>query len=351
MRKWAILLIIAGVLALLLYMYYVVGFGSIISRLERTNLYVYAVAFLTAVTSILFFSLTWRSLLANLSVKIKVHQALLFTYAGMFVASLVPEPSNITADLLSSYLASKVTGESSGRTTAAAIGNKTLVIIITAGNLVAGLILLVFNYYLNMEILIFILTVLLLLVTSLAILFYISTRPHASRRLVYAAIDLLCFVLRGKWDAAKLRAKADELLNAFHEGIQMLTARPIALIKPALFSIISWAFDVSTIFLVFTAIGYPVSVDKVLIVYALTGSLQSMGISFLGVTELITSFFWNVLSIPLTISLTATLLTRFITFWFRLFIGYGAFQYASLKLLFNQNGNKIEPKTIDSKAT
>jgi uncharacterized protein (TIRG00374 family) len=350
-RRWAILLIIAGVLALLLYMNYVVGFGSIISRLKQTNLYVYAAAFLTALVSILFFSLTWRSLLANLSIKIKVGQALLFAYAGMFIASLVPEPSNITGDLLSSYLVSKVTGESSGRTTAAAIGNKTLVIIITAGNLVAGLILLVFSYYLNKEILIFILIVLILLISSLAILFYISTRQKASRRLVYGVIDLLCYILRGRWDATKLRARADELLNAFHEGIQTLTARPKALIKPALFSIISWTFDVSTIFLVFTAIGYPVSADKVLIVYALTGSLQSMGISFLGLTELITSFLWNVLSIPVTVSLTATLLTRFITFWFRLLIGYGAFQYVGLKLLFNQNGNKTEQNTIGSKVT
>ena len=305
-RKWSILLIIAGVIALLLYMYYVVGFGSIVSRLEQTNPYIYAAAFLAALANILFFSLTWRRLLANLSIKIKVREALLFVYSGIFVASLVPEPSNITGDLLGAYLASRVTGESSGRATAAAIGNKTLGIIITAGNLVAGLILLVSNYYLNREILAFILIVLILLVSSLVILYYLSTRPPASRRLVYGAIGVLCYVLRGRWDSAELRSRADELLNAFHEGIQTLTARPKALIKPALFSILSWAFDVSTVFLVFAAIGYPVSVDKVLIVYALTGSLQSMGLSFLGLTELIMSFLYNVLSIPLTVCLTAT---------------------------------------------
>jgi uncharacterized protein (TIRG00374 family) len=349
MRKWIVLLIAVGVLALLLYMYYI-GFGSIVSQFEKTNLYFYSAAFLTVLVSIVFFSFAWRSLLANLSIKIKLRQALLFVYAAMFIDSLVPEPANITGDLVKAYLVSRVTGESSGKTTASVIGHKTLGIIITVGNLVAGLILLVIKYYLSNEILIFMLIVLIMLASSLVILYYISTRPQASRRVVYRLIGLLCYVLRGRWDVAKLQARADELLDAFHEGVQTLTARPRALIKPGLFSILSWAFDVSAIFLVFASIGQPVSADKVLIVYALTGSLQSMGISFIGVTEVIMSTLYTILSIPLPVSLTATLLSRFITFWFRLLIAYGAFQYVGVKLLLNQSGNKTERKAVDSKA-
>lgn len=65
-----------------------------------------------------------------------------------------------------------------------------------------------------------------------------------------------------------------------------------------------------------------------------------MGISFIGLTEMIMSSLYTVLSIPLAVSVTATLLTRFITFWFRLLISYGAFQYGGLKLLFSQSENK-----------
>ncbi|HVP40413.1 MAG TPA: lysylphosphatidylglycerol synthase transmembrane domain-containing protein [Candidatus Krumholzibacteriaceae bacterium] len=348
MKRGILLLITAGLLALLLYMYYIVGFGNVVSQFEKTNLYYYAAAFLAVLAGITFFSLTWRSLLANLSIKIKVRQALLFVYAGMFIDSLVPEPANITGDLAKAYLVSKVTGESSGKTTASVIGHKTLGIIITVGNLVAGLILLVFNYYLVNEILIFILILLVLLASSLVILYYISTRPQASKRVVYGFIGLLCFILRGRWDLAKLQARADELLDSFHEGVQTLTAKPKALIKPVLLSILSWTFDVSAVFLVFISIGYSVTPDKVLIVYALTGGLQAMGISFIGVTEVITSTLYTILSIPLAVSLTATLLSRFITFWFRLLIAYGAFQYVSLRLLLNQSEIKTEQKTIDS---
>jgi uncharacterized membrane protein YbhN (UPF0104 family) len=67
------------------------------------------------------------------------------------------------------------------------------------------------------------------------------------------------------------------------------------------------------IFLVFASLRFPVPVDKVLIVYALTGTLQAMGVSFLGFTEITMSSSYTVLGIPVAISLAATLLVRVVT--------------------------------------
>jgi hypothetical protein len=352
MKKGIILVMIAGLLVLLLYMYYVVGIGKVVSQFEKTNLYYYAAAFLAALASVLFFALTWHRLLANLSIKIKIRQVLLFVYSGIFIDSLVPEPTNITGDLLKAYLVSKATGENSGKTTASVITHKTLGLVITVSNLVAGLLLLALSFHPLKGVIIFAIVVLVLL--SLFVLlgfYYVSTRRWASERILYGAIGIISCVSRGRFDSAKLKARADELLNSFHEGIQILIAKPRTLVKPMLLSIISWAFDVSTIFLVFLSIGYPVTPAKVLIVYALTGSLQSMGISFVGVIEVIMSALYTILRIPSAVSLTATLLSRFITFWFNLIIAYGAFQYAGLKLLLNQAENKTEQKIPDSNAT
>lgn len=349
-RRGILVLIAVGLVALLLYMYFVVGFQNFILELEKTDLYYYAAAFLTVLASIVFFSLTWQSLLANLSIKIKVRQAILFVYAGLFIDSLVPEPSNIAGDLMKSYLVSRVTGESSGKATASVIGHKTLSIIITAGSLLTGLSLLFSNYYLSTEIFLFILAVLVLLIFSLFLLYYFSTRPKASRLLVHGLIRVICFFLQGRWDYAKTCASADLLLDAFHQGVRNLTANPKALVRPVFFALLSWAFDVITVFLVFVSIGYPITPDKVLIVYSLAGALQSMGVSFIGVTEVIVSTLYTILSVPLPVSLTATLLSRFVTFWFRLLISYGAFQYVGLKVLFNPEEPMIEssPPTATS---
>jgi uncharacterized protein (TIRG00374 family) len=352
MRKWILLAIIAGLVLLILYIYYIVGFGKVILQLEKTNLYLYAAAFVAMLAATLFFSLAWRSLLANLSIKIKVREAFLFLYAGLFIDFLVPDPADIEGNLMMGYLASRASGESSGKTTASVIAQKIIGIVITVGNLVAGLILLAFRarYSLLNGILIFILFVIALLIASIMALYYISTRPKVTRRISHWIIRLFSFIMRGKLDSEKLQATAHKLLESYHEGFQTLAAKPKALIKPMLLSILSWAFDVSVIFLVFASIGHAIPVDQVLIVYALTGALQAMGISFIGVTEVITSTLYTILGIQLAVSLWATLLTRFITFWFKLLISYCAFQYAGLKLLFNQD-KKIEQKTVDSVAT
>jgi len=87
------------------------------------------------------------------------------------------------------------------------------------------------------------------------------------------------------------------------------------------------------IFLIFAALGSPVPVDKVLIVYALTGSMQAMGISFVGFTEIAMSGSYTVLGILPAVSVSATLLTRIVTLWFKLIAAYVAFQFVGVEIL------------------
>ena len=126
------------------------------------------------------------------------------------------------------------------------------------------------------------------------------------------------------------------MLNKFHEGIRTLSADPGALARPVAFSFLGWNFDVLVIFLTFASLGYPVPVDKVLIVYALTGSLQIMGVSFVGFTEIIVSGSYALLGIPPAIGLSATLLTRVVTLWFKLGVSYVAFQWAGVEILLDK---------------
>lgn len=99
----------------------------------------------------------------------------------------------------------------------------------------------------------------------------------------------------------------------------------------------AWVFDISITFLTFASLGYPVPVDKVLIVYALTGSLQAMGVSFLGFTEIIVGGSYTILGIPAAISVSATLLVRVVTLWFKLVVSYFVFQWAGIGLLLGKS--------------
>ena len=102
---------------------------------------------------------------------------------------------------------------------------------------------------------------------------------------------------------------------------------------PVAFYLLSVTFDISVVFFVFASLGYPIPVDQVLIVYALTGFLSSIGVSLAGFTEIIMTTTYQVLLIPLAVSFAVTLLSRIITLWFKLIIGYITFQFAGLKIL------------------
>jgi uncharacterized protein (TIRG00374 family) len=99
------------------------------------------------------------------------------------------------------------------------------------------------------------------------------------------------------------------------------------------FSLLSWGFDVSVVFLAFVSLGSPIPFDKVLVIYALTGSLQIMGISFVGFTEVVMSGAYTLLGIQPALSLSVTLLTRVVTLWFKLIVSYVAFQWVGVEIL------------------
>jgi uncharacterized protein (TIRG00374 family) len=332
LSKKVLLFTCLGLLTLVAYFYYFVGTGSIVDQIKKVDLYYYAAAFIAFLVSVLFSTLAWRSLLSNLSIKVTVGTALLFMWTGLFFDATVPDPG-WSGDLSKAYMLAKTANLDTARIVASVVGQKIIGLAITIIDLVLGLALLSRNYTLPGSVLIFIAVVSFMSVLSLFVICYLSAKPKATKRILDWLIRVACFLRRGRWDATDFRLKAEEMLNKYHENIRVLGRNPKALAQPVVFSLTSWAFDVSITFLTFVSLHYPVPVDKVLIVYALTGSLQALGVSFLGFTELIMSGSYTVLGIPAKVGLSATLLARIVTLWFKLVVAYFAFQWAGVKVL------------------
>ena len=89
-------------------------------------------------------------------------------------------------------------------------------------------------------------------------------------------------------------------------------------------------------FLVFVSIGHTVSLGKVIIVYSILTSIQTVPIGVVagvGPIDIIMSSLYALLGVPTDISASATLLIRVLTVWFKLFIGFVAFQWVGIKTL------------------
>ena len=337
-RPSAILLVlILGLVAFVLYVYFFVNPAQVIRILSRTNLAVYAGAFVAYSLYVLFSSLVWQRLLNCLSVKISKRKAVLFTWVGLFFEATVPQ-LGWSGEVSKTYLLAKDSKVDAGKIGASVVGQKIFTMTMTIVALSTGLGLVLVNYSLPLAATLLIAVVLALSILALSVVYYVSVKPTATKTLMNWAIKIALF-FRKRWNPQNFRAKAEELLGKFHLGIQQLRANPKALVAPIAFAVTSFVFEISVIFLTFTALGYPVPVDRVLIVFTLTGTLQTVGVTIFGFTEIVMTSSFTFLGIPLDLSFSVTLLTRVVNLWFRLIVSYLALQWAGIKII-RQNQTK-----------
>ncbi len=328
------LLLLLGLASFIVYFVLFVDPASFVAVISQTNLTIYACAFVAYLIGVFCASLVWHSLLNNLAIKATLKDAFLFTWVGLFFDATIPQ-LGLSGDLARTYLFSKASSENAGRIGASVIVQKLIVITITVVTFSAGLILVLLNYSMPILAAVSVLTFLALSILSLFIIYYVSIKPKATDALLRLVVRIAHF-FRKSWNSEGFILNAKETLGKFHEGMQLLRAKPKALLKPIVFSVLSWVLDIGVMFLAFTALGYPVPVDKVLIVYTLMGTLQAVGVGVFN--EIIMSTSFMILGSSGALSVSVTLLTRAVTLWFRLILAYAAFQWAGIKMV-KQKGN------------
>jgi uncharacterized protein (TIRG00374 family) len=323
--------LILGFVAFVLYFILFINPAQVAAILLKTKLPLYAGAFIAYSIYVVFSSLVWRSLLSNLQVRISTLKALLFTWVGLFFDATVPQ-LGWSAEVSKTYLLTKDSSFEAGKIGASVVGQKIFNMTITVVTMGLGLGLVLSSYSLPLIVTFLISLVLALSILTLIVVYYISIKPSATKTLLNWGISIALF-FRKTWDPSGFRLKADALLSTFHMGMQQLRISPKSLIKPIIYSIVSFIFEISVTFITFAALGYPVPVDKVLIVFTLTGVLQTVGVTFFGFPELIMSVTFTALGIPPALSVSVALLVRFVSLWFRLVVSYAALQWAGMKIL------------------
>jgi uncharacterized protein (TIRG00374 family) len=321
----------AGLVAFIVYFVFYVDIDQVAQTISQTNLAIYSLAFVSYLMFTFCSALVWRSLLGSLAVKITRRKAFLYTWVGLFFDATVPQ-LGWSAEISKTYLFSKDSQTETGRVGASVVGQKIFTMTITVGALSAGLLLLLIRYSLPLSIALLIGLILGLSIITLGLVYYVSLKATATKTLLQWAVRVAKF-FRKSWNPQSFTEKAQEMLGRFHGGMEQLRANPRGLIAPIIYAVLGFAFEVSIMFLAFAALGQPVPVDVVLIVFALTGTLQTVGATFVGFPELIMTVTLQALSINPAVALSVALLTRVVNLWFRLGLSYGALQLAGIKIL------------------
>ncbi|MCL2173029.1 MAG: flippase-like domain-containing protein [Nitrososphaerota archaeon] len=329
-NKKLFLLLTFGLIAFLVYFVLFIDLTSFIETISQANIILYVISFAVYPIGVFFSSMAWHSLLNALTVKASVKNAYLFTWVGLFFDAAIPQ-LGLSGDVAKTYLFSKSSSEDAGKIGASVIGQKIIVMSLTVVTFSIGLFLVLFNRTLEPLATFAIILFLILSGVSLFLIYYLSIKPKATHVLLQFVIRVGLF-FRKNWDPTDFKQKTIKTIDNFHLSINELKATPSVLIMPTIYSILSWIFDIGVMFLVFTALGYPIPFDSVLIVYTISGVLQAVGLGIFGVNEIIMISTFHALGLPNGLSVSVTLLSRAVTLWFRMIVSYGAFQWTSIKI-------------------
>ncbi len=325
------LVLVFGLVLFIVYLAFFVNLPQVVATLATTNLTIYTGAFIAYILYTLCASIAWQGLLKSVEVKITQRKAFLFTWVGLFFDATVPQ-LGWSAEISKTYLLSKESHVEAGKIVASVVGQKLVTNTMTIVALSAGIVLALFRYSLNIVAAAILCLVLALSILTLAIMYYASVKPTATKTLLNWGIKIV-LRFRRNWNPQNLTIKAEGLLSRFHGGIAELKANPKSLIVPVVSSIIGFVFEVSVMFLTFAALGQPLPIDAVLIVFTLTGTLQAIGVALFGLPEFVMSVTFQTLGITAAVAVSVALLTRVVNLWFRLIVSYSALQYAGIKMM------------------
>ncbi|UCE28781.1 MAG: flippase-like domain-containing protein [Candidatus Bathyarchaeota archaeon] len=339
LAKRSVLFLLIGVSIFVCYLYFFVGIPEMVAVIRSVNSFYYSLAVMAFLLDTFFYALTWHYLLLPLSVKTPLRKTFLFVWVGAFVDILVPAES-VSGDFSKAYLMSKETNESTGRVAASIISHRILSSVVTLGSLIVGsLSFLVLRHEIPGLILNLILLVSFGTVITLVFLFLLCFKEQMARKITDSLLRLIAFVSRGRWQLTSLKSEARRILKGFHQAIDVLGAHPASLVPPVIFSIMSWLFSLLISLLIFLSLGYPFSfslIITVVTVYSISCAIQAVPAGIpaeVGIVEPIMITLYALLGVPVDIGGATTILTRILTVWLRLSIGFVATQWVGIKTL------------------
>jgi len=349
--KRGLLFLFVGLTVFLLYLYFFVGISRIVEVAQRTDPFYYSLAVSILFVATVFYSLAWQRLLRLLQIKAAFTKTFSFVWIGSFVDLMIPAES-FSGEISKIYLMSKDTGEDAGKVAASVVSHRLLTLGTTLGAIMLGSVFLLLGFERSPTVVSFMLFVAACTITAILSIIYLSLRPRATQKIAGWVTSFLSFVSRGRWQLTRLKSEVRKMLNEFHQGMGILIRRPQSLILPFFFSIVAFSLDVLISFLVFVSLGVHISLNIILIVYTVSNAIQTIPLGVpgeVGVTEILMTTLYTLLlpGLPPTeaaaISGAATLLTRIITVWIRILVGYVAVQWVGLPVLFNADTKKPVP--------
>ena len=323
-----------GLVGFFLYIYlFQVDLLGIIATAQTANPVFYSIAILFGLVEVFFYTVSWYVLTDHLCIKMSLKRAYLYVWYGLYVDIVIPAES-ISGELTRAYLLTRDQCGSFGKVVASLFTHRLLGMAMNVFVLIAGIALLTVEGQASTIVFNLIIFIAIAITAIIAVMFALSFKQQWTLKLIDWVTTFVQKITFGKKKLTKFKEEAIENTSHFHESMIEFRHNPKPVAYSLLYLTITWVFSLSIPYMVFVALGYPVSWSIILITTAIVLAVKSIpiGIPFeVGIPEAAMTTLYFSMGVPAELSATATILTRIITLWFRFFIGFVAQQWLELK--------------------
>ncbi len=325
-----------GLVAFILYLSFAVGLGSLFDLISRLNFADYSLYYSIAIgalfLSVFFDSLIWHSLLKGLKVKMQLRKVVLYNWIGNFVEMVIP-CETVCGEVTRIYLAKKETSGNVGATAAPVITSRILSTFVYTGGLFVGSLALVLSARMPVYLLGILVLVSVGTMGVIGLILYLALSEGAVERLVGVFMVLVRVVTKSLEKQEKRKESLRVSLYSFSEAFRSYKKRPRLLVKPMIYAVIAWIFTLLVYLMVFWSLDFTaISLLDLAMVYCVSSTVETLTAGFpVGAVEITMITLYSALGVPLVVAGAATTLTRLLTFWFQIIVGYPIFQFLGLK--------------------
>ncbi len=316
---------VGGLVAFGLYLYFVVGIDELVYSMQRIDTWGYLVFFSLAIVSMLlalfFWTASWRTILRTLSVELAARKAFTIFMVGYFLDLLVPSET-IGSEITRLYLVQNETNGDMGAIAASAITNRIVEYSIVSIGLFGSVFALLSLGNVPSFVTDFLSLVLVGVVVYLAILLVLVLNERAARTIVSIGIRLLRFLRIKRYQSSDAVERAQTSLAIFYRGFQTFREKPKKLVKPLIFQILSFLFNLAVYVLVFQALAlkgpsFGFYVLTFFIASAIQGATASLSVGSLDIILVTVFMLYGIPDAGI-----AVIILRAATYWFPLLLSY-----------------------------
>lgn len=327
--------IVVGLVAFIAYLVFFVDVNEMMNILAQTDLLLFSAATTACMLEILFFALTWQFLLKPLSANVPFKNIFLYTWFSNFIDLVIPAES-ISGEISRIACVMRHSVDS-GKAAASVVTHRIFGMVLVAGTLAIGAFLMIV-LQIPLPPIVQTLTYLIISVTAalLVLALIIFMREKWAHKLAEKLVGFAGWVSRGRLKTQELTEKAHGVVNVFYESLRVFRAKPSSFILPSAFAIATWFVAVLGYHLAFSAVGYTMDWLVIIVGYSLVIGIKAVPVGVpaeIGVTEIALTIVFGAFGVPLYISAAAVVLIRLMTVWFRLIIGFVAFQLVGFQTL------------------